>query len=202
MNEPLSSHNPFATRYVRPGAVAFVFRSGDDAPGVVARLAEAGWWGQILGPHGSGKSTLLAALVPAVEQAGRRVTLVALHDGQRRLPDGWKSLEPADGSTLIIVDGYEQLGVWSQRRLKQFCRRHGCGLLVTAHADVGLPTLATTTPDLATAQRVVGALLGSGDTTIGPTDVERAFDTRDGNLREALFDLYDLYESRRPRTAG
>ena len=54
---------------------------------LVERLAAFAWRGQIVGPHGSGKSTLLATLLPAIEERGRHPWLIALHDGQRRLPE-------------------------------------------------------------------------------------------------------------------
>ncbi len=54
--------NPFSTRFVRPGALAYRFPPGESAATLVERLAASGWRGQIVGPHGSGKSTLVAAL--------------------------------------------------------------------------------------------------------------------------------------------
>jgi len=189
-------HNPFATRYVRPGAVRYLFPPDCNAERLLERLRVNGWWGQIVGAHGSGKSSLLAALSPALASE-RRVILLALHDGQRRLDAGWRERNPLDANSLVVVDGYEQLSRWSKFRLKWFCRRRGAGLLVTAHANVGLPTLFETATDLPTAQRIVAGLLAPGDQTIGLDDVAQAWQARAGNLREALFDLYDLYEQRR-----
>ncbi|MBL8827336.1 MAG: hypothetical protein JNM18_10140, partial [Planctomycetaceae bacterium] len=108
---PLAATNPFATRWVRPGAIAFQFPSGDSPEQLLARLAEHRGWGEIRGPHGSGKSTLLATLVPILEQAGRVVIALELHDGQRRLPRPLGEL-PIDARTTVIVDGYEQLSWW------------------------------------------------------------------------------------------
>ena len=105
----------------------------------------------------------------------------------------------------MIVDGYEQLGWWARRKLHRQCERRKWGLVVTAHAPVGLPTLATTgtTPELA--QALVERLL-PGDGPISVADVAERFARHGGNLREILFDLYDLYEARRPagssKTAG
>jgi hypothetical protein len=189
-------HNPFATRYVRPGAVAYLFPPDCSTEQLVERLRANGWWGQIVGAHGSGKSSLLAALTPALA-AERCVILFALHDGQRRLGSGWRERKPLGASSLVVVDGYEQLSGWSKFRLKWLCRRRSAGLLVTAHTDVGLPTLFDTATDLPTAQLLVARLLTPGDETIGMDDVARVWQTRAGDLREALFDLYNLYEQRR-----
>ena len=196
---PDCHRNPFSTSRVRPGAVPYCFPPGHGARDLVRRLRDGGWWGQIIGPHGSGKSALVAALVPAVEHAGRRTILVGLHDGQRRLGVDLRSPPAADASTLLIVDGYEQLGRLSRFRLKRFCRRRGIGLLVTAHRSVGLPELFRTATSVELARRVVARLLGEQSTLITPEDVAERFSRNDGDLRETLFDLYDLYEDRRRR---
>ncbi len=64
-----ASDNPFCTRWVRPGAIPFLFPPGENAEELADRLRQAGWWGEITGPHGSGKSALLAALTAAIEHA-------------------------------------------------------------------------------------------------------------------------------------
>jgi polynucleotide 5'-kinase involved in rRNA processing len=74
--------NPFATRWTRPGAVPFDFDRRGAVDELVERLAESDWRGAIVGPHGSGKSTLVAALLPAIEAAGRTITHIKLHSGQ------------------------------------------------------------------------------------------------------------------------
>ena len=196
-NEPVDRENPFCSRRIRPGALPFQFPEGDDAASLVDRLARNGWWGQIVGPHGSGKSALLAALAPAIEQAGHNTLLIELHDGQRRLPMSLGSDARIGASTMLIVDGYEQLGRMSRFRLKRYCRRHAAGLLVTAHAPVGLPGLFRTSPELELAQKIVGELSQGYGSYVDSNDVAQRFSHHGGNLREMLFDLYDVYEQRR-----
>lgn len=180
--------NPFATRFIRPGAIEFLFSGDESISGLISQLASNRWRGQIIGPHGTGKSTLLAAMVPALEAAGRRV--VRLGPGDRI-----SLTEPGD-ATIVVVDGYEQLSWWSRWRLKSAVRRRGAGLLVTAHADAGLPTLYQTQPTLDLARRVVGRLLPEADSTISEADIEAAWSEHSGNLRELLFSLFDLYQAR------
>jgi len=190
--------NPFSTRHVRPGAIPFHFPPGINAAALVARLREFNWRGAIVGPHGSGKSTLLAAMLPELERAGRRAVSVSLHDGERRLPPEFAAaIESGDENTLAIVDGYEQLSRWSRRRLDRLCANRG-GLLVTSHEPVGFPLLLRTAVDLNIAQQIVGELLTCEQTqsVIGADDVRRAFAAHQGNLRETLFSLYDLFERR------
>lgn len=195
--------NPFATSYIRPGAIPFLFPEGWSLERLVAQLSAQGGWGQIVGPHGSGKSTLLAQLTSAIEQSGRSVARFTLRQNDRR-PPGWP---PARGTQCVAIDGYEQLGWMWRWRVKAWCRRHASGLVVTAHRDVGLPALWTTAPDLGTLQRIVEHLRATARTT--PADASAApggwFSTEElaaalaaaeGNLREALFTLYDLYQQR------
>lgn len=198
----LAPANPFATRYVRPGALEYEFPPGVDAPELVRRLASHGWRGEIVGPHGSGKSTLLAALLPAIRAAGREPVVVALHDGQRRLPLAARRL-PANSPGLLVVDGYEQLGRWERWLARRRCRRAGWGLLATAHASVGLPTLfaAATSPELAcrlAARLFSGAAISEPSAAPAEAEIRERFRRQRGNLRELWFDLYDLVESRRP----
>ena len=189
--------NPFSTRCTRPGALDYAFPEGTGVETLVARLEKAGWQGQIVGPHGTGKSTLLAALTPALERTGRRVVTITLHDRQRRLPGRLASLVPSGEPAVLIVDGYEQLGLTSRRRTRRFCARRGVGLIVTAHTSVGLPDLFETTTDTALARRLVAALLPPDGPTFSPDEIDAAFAHRQGNVREMLFDLYDVYEQRR-----
>jgi hypothetical protein len=187
--------NPFATRFIRPGAIPFVFSDGQSSAALVDRLRQQDWRGQIIGPHGSGKSTLVATLIPALEGVGRQVILMTLHQGEHRLPPLDRGSFSA--STQLIIDGYEQLTWWSRQRAKWLCRRTGAGLLVTAHADVGLPTLFVTQPSESLARAVVAQLLNGSESDISEDDISTAFAATSGNLRETLLKLYDIYQQQR-----
>ena len=191
--------NPFSARHVRPGAIAYRFPAGQSAEGLLRRLEENGWRGQIVGPHGSGKSALVATLIRSIEQAGRRTVLIELHDAQRRLPVDLRRTDGLSRGMVVIVDGYEQLALWSRFRLGRFCRGRGLGILVTAHASVGLPDLFRTTTSLTLARQIVDQLLAERRRLVAPEEVHQRFKLHQGDLREMLFDLYDLYEQRRRR---
>jgi hypothetical protein len=186
--------NPFSTRKTRPGTIPFIFLPGDDAESLVARLEQSGWLGEIVGPHGSGKSTLLASLLPAIDQMGLRPVLVELHDGQRRLPLDPRRDECLCPPAVLLIDGYEQLGRLRRFAIRRACRYRGIGLLVTAHAPMGLPSLCRTvvTPELA--GQVIGRLLEGCPALLTPPELADSLARHNGNLRETLFDLYDLYE--------
>lgn len=194
MNDAGSS-NPFATRFTRPGAMEFLFPADESAQLLVDRLRDHAWQGQIVGPHGAGKSTLLATLIAPLQAAGRTTVQAALHQGESALPgvlDDWRSW---NATTQVIVDGYEQLSWWSRRRLAQRVRDRQAGLLVTSHAATGLPTLMTVAPRMEAAHQIVQKLVADGD-PISRVDVEQAFRACDGNIREMLFQLYDVYQDR------
>jgi hypothetical protein len=198
--------NPFSSRFIRPGALPFLFPPGVDAASLVSLLSEHGWWGEIVGPHGSGKSTLLAALRPELRAAGRDLIEIELHDGQRRLDVDLRALAVST-TTLFVVDGYEQLGRLARASLKQFGRRRGCGLLVTAHRSVGLFTLYQTVVDAELAMQVVRRLTRSPQepedgnsrsagvpAVASQKRIVTLLKQHGGNLRDVLFSLYDDYE--------
>jgi hypothetical protein len=72
------------------------------------------------------------------------------------------------------------------------------GLLVTAHASVGFPTLypTTITPELA--EQVVENLLGGRTSPFSTEEVSQCLSKHGGDLRETLFELYDIFEQNRP----
>lgn len=189
--------NPFSSRFVRPGAIPYNFPNGVTAESLVERLAAGNWRAQIVGSHGSGKSTLLAALLPAIRARGRTPALFELHDRQRRLPSDWKTAAVLDSNGVLVIDGYEQLGLPARCAARRYCRKTGCGLLVTTHKRLRLPLLYHTAPTLDFVQTLVDWLLAGRRSTIKPEDVAAIHDARNGNVRDVLFDLYDLYEERR-----
>jgi len=196
LDERRQPGNPFSTGCVRPGALDFIFPHDQSPSDLIAKLRSNRWWGQITGPHGSGKSALLATLLPALREAGRQPLLIQLRDNQRWLPGEFRQVRQGDDSTLVIVDGYEQLNFFSRAKLRWVCRRRGLGLVVTTHRPAGFPHLFTTEPCVELACRIVERLLQDEPSAISPDEVAAAFVTSDSNIREMLFALYDLYERR------
>lgn len=193
----LPDHNPFATRFIRPGALTYLFSPDESAESLVERLRQNGWRGEIIGPHGSGKSSLLAKLIPQLTAAGRTVVHYGLHQGERSLPVSRADVARWNEKTQVIVDGYEQLSWWSRRKLLSLVNSRQTGLLITAHQPMGLPTLLSTRPTLALARQIVSRLLPAGDMTLNENDIAAAFAMHPTNLREVLFALYDVYQQRR-----
>lgn len=190
--------NPFCTRHVRPGRLPSFDAAGRpiDLPRVLARLAEIEGSAEIIGPHGSGKTTLLGHLADALEAEGDRVVRVRV----ARSSDVVTLLAAvARGRRggVVCVDSWERLGLpWAP--LVRWCAAaSGTRLLVTAHRKGPLPTLWECTTAPAVLAAIVARLpRDAGAPCIVENDVEEAFNRAAGNIREALFLLYDTFEAR------
>jgi hypothetical protein len=188
--------NPFSTCWTEPGAIRFIFTPGVTASGLVESLSQHRWLGQIVGPHGSGKSTLLAELACHLQQAKLNVVSVRLSEGQRRLPANAEAEVDQGESTLLVIDGFEQLRFWKRWQLIRRCRRHSTGLLVTSHKSVGLPTLLETEVSLELSETIVNDLLADAPSRLPDGAVKAAYHRTGGNLRDLLFEMYDIYAAK------
>ena len=90
----------------------------------------------------------------------------------------------------LLFDGAEQLGRLRWWNFKRRTQQAG-GLIVTAHRAGLLPTLmnCSTSPELF--RRIVSDLLPGQAVT--NTALDELFTQHNGNLREALRELYDLF---------
>jgi len=182
--------NPFSTRFVQPGAIPYRFPTADGLQALIAKLESTRDWGEIIGPHGSGKSTLLASLLPALTTW--RVRHVRLNTSHRKLPtDLFEQPEPG---SLLVIDGFEQLGILSRFRVKRHCRHHACGLLITAHRPMGLPVLRRTDVTEASGTELIAKLIPpGGERVLLGYDIGARLHHHRGSLREVLFELYDRW---------
>jgi hypothetical protein len=196
--------NPFSTCYTAPGRLPFLLPSESScAATLFAELHECwlprGRRGAIVGPHGTGKSTLVAALEQ--EWAARysyQVTKLTLNNGQRHLPSELWAIALTEQS-LVIIDGYEQLGWLARRRLSHLLTRTNGGLLVTTHQACRLPSLYQVDPCYKTLLAVVRRLLAPiqdpyGNERFIARHLAQAWQATGGNARETLFRLYDCWE--------
>lgn len=189
--------NPFSARFVRPGAIPYIFPPGCSAESLFETFERQQRQGAVVGPHGVGKSALITALADWMEQRNLACLRLELHDGQRSLETQTWDLLEKHSAAVVTVDGYEQLSNWSRYQLRRLCRKRSLGLIVTAHSDVELPLLYAPEPNEDLAWEIVQVLLRRGEPLITREDVHESFSRHQGNLREMLFDLYDLYEIRR-----
>lgn len=191
--------NPFCTRHVRPGRLPSFDAAGRpvDLARVLTRLADSDGSAAIVGPHGSGKTTLLGHLADALEAEGRRVARVRI-SRSRDAVALLAAVVRARRGDIVCVDSWERLGrPWAL--VVRWCAAAArARLLVTAHRTGPLPTLwqCTTTPAVLAA---IVSRLPCGDPAarlIDEADMQHAFGRASGNIREALFLLYDTFEAR------
>ena len=132
------------------------------------------------------------------------VNVIQLRDGQRRLPTTEGEQRPWDANTVLIVDGYEQLNWWARYRLGRQQRRQGFRLLVTTHREMRMRLIWRTDATEANLMRIVEQLTANLSSALRPSQqqVRDAFNAHDGNLREALFDLYDIVSQSRKQLRG
>ncbi len=227
-------NNPFASRFIRPGAIEYLFDQGQSVEGLMDQFCNSlGRRAAIVGPHGSGKSTLLHTLVPRLgsvewtwDSAAASASNPPLHlsmDG-REIQSQWRngmfpcirwfrmssltrSASPLfedrsqwNVNTLIVIDGYEQLGPIERLRLWRSINHSRAGLLVTCHYPLFLyPTLMTTCVTEDSAALVVRKLLAHkrdlAEKLIRSDRWAAIRDRWQNNLRESLFELYDLMET-------
>lgn len=135
-----ANNNPF--RVSRRLAVA---ASATPAAGSLAALAaswqQLGRRGAWVGPHGAGKTTQMRHLADHLEREGWSVCWVQWNDDGRVHPSDWRDrLAAANASTLVCLDGSENLGPLAWWRVQRL-GRHAGGWLATLHRQGRLPTL-------------------------------------------------------------
>ncbi len=146
----------------------------------------------LVGEHGAGKTTLAEQLAARWQDAGWRVRIVRLNRELPRIcPADWNtSLGGLSAGDRVILDGAEQLSWWGWRCFLRRTRRAG-GVLVTTHRAGRLPTLYECRTSVALLERLVGELAPSSERPSG-CSAEELFRRHQGNLREALRELYDV----------
>ena len=162
------------------------FRSaGVDAETLVERLVAQGGRGALVGPKGSGKTTLLLELAAVLRGRGLEARVVRLNSEGRRL--NWSLLRRMDSKTALLLDGAEQLRMWSWWRVAWMARGVAC-FVTTSHTRAHLPLLHRHATSVALLRGLVEALLG-GDTC--GVELDRLYARHGGNVRMCLRELYD-----------
>lgn len=187
--------NPFAAGRVE--ALTYRFLEGLDWERLLERLAVLDQRAALVGPEGHGKTTLLEQLGVRLEERGLALRQATLRRRQRRLPreDRARLLRDLGPKDLLLIDGAQELGGWPWWRL----RRRSCaagGLLVTSHREGLLPTLlrCETSPELL--EELVRELLAEEPESLDALDLPALYHRHGGNVREALWELYDRWAGR------
>ncbi len=157
---------------------------------LLLRLAALDYRAAIVGRQGRGKTRLLEELSGRLAERGRRPVWLQLSRRNRRLdPEQHRTLQDLDAGSLLLVDGADELGRLAWRALARRSRA-AAGLVITAHTAGLLPTLIECTTTVGLLQEIVGELEAEGGRSLPP--LPTLFDRHQGNLRNALRELYDL----------
>ena len=184
--------NPFATARVHQ--IRYRLPDGLTWEELLARLKSMNWRGAIVGPEGAGKTTLLEDFEPRLRQRGFELVWLRLTREEPRLPSTTLAqLASLHARHIILFDGAEQLRRWTWWRFLRRVRRTG-GLLVTSHRPGLLPTLleCKTGPELLA--EIVANLLDKTPETCR-AQAGSLYHKHQGNLREALRELYDVWSA-------
>ena len=198
--------NPFSTRYIQPGAISYECFDG----GSVTRLADRilklpSKRGSIIGPHGSGKSTLVASLVSEIRTIRPESQIHQLRFSTDRSASQSlrMSLPEWTPGAIAILDGYEQLKLWSRVSVEWTARNRSICILATAHQPIrGFETIWETSVNESSSHWVVEKLLQQSGAPEAVRELlqseawARSREKNGQNLRESLFDMYDWWHQK------
>ena len=172
------------------------YRFGDhDWAWHLARLHDLNFRAAIVGKRGSGKTTLLNELkgrFSAVGIKNHHVFLPQTAVNHKSLID--QAIRASRTGQVVLVDGIERLRFTQRQKLFRKTSR-GAGLVICVHTHCRLPTWIRTRTHPALMSNILCDLkLDFPDIqTAGQT----AFENSNGNIRDALADLYDQFASGR-----
>ena len=220
MDDRLS--NPFATKFVTAGRLAFAGLGEQALDGLAKTLIKQKGPYQIIGPHGVGKTTLTYDLEERVERlcgsdtAFNFLRKTISRSGEVRFANSsrhatWKEdfseNEFAGGNsisveTLLVLDGVERLSWFQRLALLKSCRKKRIGLLLTSHRHVwGVRTLVELEPKFSRFESVCNELTAGREFQLASQRLHEIFSNVKGNMREALMTCYDDFEASRAKTA-
>jgi energy-coupling factor transporter ATP-binding protein EcfA2 len=191
--------NPFSTKFVQPGALAYQRFDGGNLEHLVDDFDDrCRGWASIIGPHGTGKSTLIASLKAFFEKS-RPVYAYRLSTQERSSAPINRDRHDWKRGGLVIVDGYEQLSAWSSWRLRRWVKKRCAKLLVTGHQVLPeFSVLWRTSIDEELGRRLRNRLLDSRPDLLAREDLEEAWQrarkSHPTDMRETLFAMYDWVE--------
>ena len=214
--------NPFATKFVTPGRLAFAGLGEKALDGLAETLMRQHGIYQIIGPHGVGKTTLTYDLEERVERlcgsdtafnffrktigrsGGVRFANSSHHAtwkgdiGENEFAGG----DSSSAETLLVLDGVERLSWFQRLALHKSCQRKRIGLLLTTHRRVwGVRTLVELEPDFSRFESVCEELTFGHEFQLASQRLREIFSNAQGNMREALMTCYDDFEASRAKTA-
>ena len=156
---------------------------------LLTRLAAMDYRGAIVGPCGSGKTTLCETLQSRLQQDGLQTQALFV---SLDIHMTWQDMQAvlARPYDVLLVDGADHLPYWTWHRLKRRVLSRKRGLIVTTHQPGLLATWHECRPSPALLERIVTRL--APDHVIPKAQFNDLYDRCQGNIRDALRQLYDL----------
>ncbi len=153
-------------------------------------LKKMAYRGAIVGPCGSGKTTLCEDVQVRLNHQGLQTKMLFI---SLDISVPWNRIRPllTDPFDVLLVDGADHLSWWHWHRLKRRVLRTKRGLVVTTHQPGLLPTWHRCRPSPDILQAIANQLLAHSPPLSSPR-IEELFHSHQGNIREALRQLYDL----------
>jgi len=160
---------------------------------LVERLAQMKYRGALVGRDGAGKSTLLQDIKEYFDRQGRAHKMVFVSED---IAVGWKQikevLESKPQKAIMLVDGADHLSKICWIRLKRWVIRNDMGLIITSHHQGMLDTLMECRTTVELLKEIVGEFMKESE-PVADEILEQLYRKHDGNVRDALRELYDLF---------
>ncbi len=193
--------NPFRSSRLRPGVIPYLFTADDSWGQFLQRWESLQFRAAVVGPHGTGKSTLLYQVHKWAESQRWIVHRIQVRPATR-WRHGWDFFHAVlwqPPTSLILLDGWEQLPVLIQVLCAIAIRLRCLRLLATSHTSTQFRTVLDSTLSPQRAARVIDTIMllqavGTGEKrgSMATVDQLREWLTaRSGSVREVMFDLYD-----------
>jgi len=185
-------HNPLSID--RVSSLAFLFKTGEWTEHL-EKLKKLNYRAAIVGIQGSGKTTLLRNLDKQLCNLEIKTHLLFVPrstENQSRLLNN--ALEKSRNGAILLIDGIERLGLLKRMSLLNKTRSAE-GLIITSHLTCRLPTWIHCRTNPALMANVLTKLCLDHEEV--QTAGAIAFEKSAGNIRLALFDLYDQFASGR-----
>jgi hypothetical protein len=180
--------NPFASHRVLRARYRL---TAEEWGALCLRLQRLNYRAAIVGPFGHGKTTLMEDLAPRLQALGFGTPVLKLTEERRFY--SWRALEETlkncTARDILLLDDADVLGLFMLRWVRWQSRRFA-GLIVATHAPCGLPELirCETSPELL--EDLIGEIV-TKNPEVFLANASNLFKKHQGNLRDALRELYD-----------
>ena len=147
----------------------------------------------IVGVDGSGKTTLLGEIQEYLVRSGFAVRSIFVSTSEPLTKQARRaSLVGLERGEIVLLDGADHLSAFSWQGFKRSVLYSAGRLIITSHKAGLMPTLLECSTTEKLLAELVEELLGGMD-GIGKIDLTGIYREHNGNIRECLRHLYDVW---------